>query len=167
MAEDDFFGHRDKNVASGFTRPRPQPRATAVGLGGREHRSGAEDSRNRPSRHGWTAPATGKQRDELQVPRNRDRDGLPARRQDRCGASRWVFATTGSRSSVCKDEHWQMTGGRIMIDADACPVKAEAETGRDHALGMRMVLVSNGGIRPSANPSGRAACMSHRRPGRG
>ena len=41
--------------------------------------------------------------------------------------------------------------GRIFIDADACPVKAEAErVATRHA--MRMVLVSNGGIRPSANP---------------
>ena len=48
-----------------------------------------------------------------------------------------------------------MTGssgaGRIFIDADACPVKAEAErVGTRHQ--MRMILVSNGGIRPSANP---------------
>ena len=39
----------------------------------------------------------------------------------------------------------------IYIDADACPVKAEAErVATRHA--MPMVLVSNGGIRPSANP---------------
>ncbi|SEN33087.1 hypothetical protein SAMN05216227_101167 [Pseudorhodobacter antarcticus] len=39
----------------------------------------------------------------------------------------------------------------IYIDADACPVKAEAEkVATRHAI--RMVLVSNGGIRPSANP---------------
>ena len=44
-----------------------------------------------------------------------------------------------------------MTTGRILIDADACPVKAEAERVATR-LGMRMVLVSNGGIRPSANP---------------
>ena len=39
----------------------------------------------------------------------------------------------------------------IYIDADACPVKTEAEeiAGR-HQL--RLVIVSNGGIRPSANP---------------
>lgn len=44
-----------------------------------------------------------------------------------------------------------MTSGRIFIDADACPVKDEAErVATRHA--MRMVLVSNGGIRPSANP---------------
>ena len=42
-------------------------------------------------------------------------------------------------------------GGRLYIDADACPVKTEAErVATRHA--MRMVLVSNGGIRPSANP---------------
>jgi uncharacterized protein len=44
-----------------------------------------------------------------------------------------------------------MTHGRILIDADACPVKAEAERVATRH-GMRMVLVSNGGIRPSANP---------------
>ncbi|MDR0807665.1 MAG: YaiI/YqxD family protein [Gemmobacter sp.] len=39
----------------------------------------------------------------------------------------------------------------LYIDADACPVKTEAETvATRHRL--RMVLVSNGGIRPSANP---------------
>ena len=44
-----------------------------------------------------------------------------------------------------------MAVGRILIDADACPVKAEAErVATRHS--MRMVLVSNGGIRPSANP---------------
>lgn len=44
-----------------------------------------------------------------------------------------------------------MAKGRIFIDADACPVKAEAErVATRHGMGM--VLVSNGGIRPSANP---------------
>ena len=40
---------------------------------------------------------------------------------------------------------------RLFIDADACPVKAEAERVITR-LGLHMVLVSNGGIRPSANP---------------
>jgi hypothetical protein len=39
----------------------------------------------------------------------------------------------------------------LYIDADACPVKAEAETVATRH-GMRMVVVSNGGIRPSQNP---------------
>ena len=39
----------------------------------------------------------------------------------------------------------------VLIDADACPVKAEAERVATRH-GARMVLVSNGGIRPSANP---------------
>lgn len=39
----------------------------------------------------------------------------------------------------------------IYIDADACPVKAEAEKVATRH-GIRMVLVSNGGIRPSQNP---------------
>ena len=44
-----------------------------------------------------------------------------------------------------------MTKPTIFIDADACPVKAEAEqiTTR-HQLDL--VIVSNGGIRPSPNP---------------
>ncbi len=44
-----------------------------------------------------------------------------------------------------------MDEGAIFIDADACPVKAEAErVATRHQI--RMVLVSNGGIRPSPNP---------------
>lgn len=39
----------------------------------------------------------------------------------------------------------------LYIDADACPVKDEAERVASR-LRVRMVLVSNGGIRPSANP---------------
>ena len=39
----------------------------------------------------------------------------------------------------------------IYVDADACPVKAEAErVGTRH--GLRMFIVSNGGLRPSQNP---------------
>ena len=44
-----------------------------------------------------------------------------------------------------------MAKGTIYIDADACPVKSEAERVATRHQ-MRMVLVSNGGIRPSANP---------------
>jgi len=40
---------------------------------------------------------------------------------------------------------------RLYIDADACPVKAEAERVATR-LGVPMLLVANGGIRPSANP---------------
>ncbi|MFN4130068.1 MAG: YaiI/YqxD family protein [Paracoccaceae bacterium] len=40
---------------------------------------------------------------------------------------------------------------RLFIDADACPVKAEAERVATR-LGVRMMVVSNGGIRPSPNP---------------
>ena len=39
----------------------------------------------------------------------------------------------------------------LYIDADACPVKEEAERVATR-LKVPMVLVSNGGIRPSANP---------------
>jgi len=39
----------------------------------------------------------------------------------------------------------------IYVDADACPVKAEAETvATRHRL--KMILVTNGGLRPPANP---------------
>lgn len=40
---------------------------------------------------------------------------------------------------------------RLLIDADACPVKAEAEKVATR-LGVPMVLVCNGGLRPSRNP---------------
>ena len=40
---------------------------------------------------------------------------------------------------------------RVYIDADACPVKEEAERVATRH-GVRMLMVSNGGIRPSANP---------------
>ena len=40
---------------------------------------------------------------------------------------------------------------KLYIDADACPVKAEAERVATR-LHVPMVLVCNGGLRPSANP---------------
>ncbi|WP_323040665.1 YaiI/YqxD family protein [Gemmobacter sp.] len=44
-----------------------------------------------------------------------------------------------------------MTGPTIWVDADACPVKAEVErVATRHRR--RVVMVSNGGIRPFANP---------------
>lgn len=39
----------------------------------------------------------------------------------------------------------------LYIDADACPVKAEAERVATRH-GLKMYVVSNGGLRPSANP---------------
>lgn len=39
----------------------------------------------------------------------------------------------------------------IYIDADACPVKDEAERVATR-LGVKMLMVCNGGLRPSANP---------------
>lgn len=39
----------------------------------------------------------------------------------------------------------------IYVDADACPVKAEAERVATRH-GLRLFMVSNGGLRPSANP---------------
>ena len=45
-------------------------------------------------------------------------------------------------------------------DADACPVKEEAERVATR-LGVRMILVSNGGIRPSANPLVESIFVSH------
>ncbi|MFN4157610.1 MAG: YaiI/YqxD family protein [Gemmobacter sp.] len=44
-----------------------------------------------------------------------------------------------------------MPDTRLFIDADACPVKDEAERVAVR-LGVRMILVSNGGIRPRAHP---------------
>ena len=44
-----------------------------------------------------------------------------------------------------------MTETRLFIDADACPVKAEAERVAVRH-GVAMLVVSNGGIRPSAHP---------------
>lgn len=40
---------------------------------------------------------------------------------------------------------------RIYVDADACPVKSEAERVASR-VGVSMFIVSNGGIRPSPNP---------------
>ncbi len=40
---------------------------------------------------------------------------------------------------------------RLFIDADACPVKEEAERVATR-FGLEMLLVSNGGVRPSRNP---------------
>ncbi|MFN3293536.1 MAG: YaiI/YqxD family protein [Gemmobacter sp.] len=42
-------------------------------------------------------------------------------------------------------------GCTIWVDADACPVRAEVERVATRH-GLRVVMVSNGGIRPSANP---------------
>ena len=39
----------------------------------------------------------------------------------------------------------------ILVDADACPVRAEVERVADRH-GVRVKMVCNGGIRPSANP---------------
>ena len=39
----------------------------------------------------------------------------------------------------------------IYLDADACPVRAEAERVADR-LGVRLFIVCNGGLRPSAHP---------------
>jgi hypothetical protein len=44
-----------------------------------------------------------------------------------------------------------MAERRLYIDADACPVKTECERVATR-LGVGMVLVSDGGIRPPANP---------------
>jgi hypothetical protein len=44
-----------------------------------------------------------------------------------------------------------MSGPQLFVDADACPVKAEAERVAVR-LGVRLFMVSNGGIRPSVHP---------------
>ena len=56
----------------------------------------------------------------------------------------------------------------LYIDADACPVKAEAEAvATRHKVAVKMVC--NGGLRPSANPTGRMwqICGSRSARGRG
>jgi uncharacterized protein YaiI (UPF0178 family) len=45
----------------------------------------------------------------------------------------------------------QISAPEIYVDADACPVKAEVERVADRH-GLIVHIVSNGGIRPSANP---------------
>jgi len=47
----------------------------------------------------------------------------------------------------------------IYVDADACPVKAEAEKVADR-LGLVVVFVSNGGLRPSRDPMIRHVVVS-------
>lgn len=55
------------------------------------------------------------------------------------------------------EDIWRQVNGKkaalttLYIDADACPVKTEAERVATRH-GIRMMLVSNGGIRPSTNP---------------
>lgn len=46
----------------------------------------------------------------------------------------------------------------IFVDGDACPVKAEVERVADRH-GLTVYIVSNGGIRPSANPRVRAVVV--------
>ena len=49
------------------------------------------------------------------------------------------------------NENTQNSRPRLLVDADACPVKAECErVAERHRI--EMILVSNGGIRPSRNP---------------
>ena len=54
-----------------------------------------------------------------------------------------------------------MTDSRpiIYVDADACPVKAEAEKVADR-LGLVVTFVSNGGLRPSRDPMVRHVVVS-------
>lgn len=47
----------------------------------------------------------------------------------------------------------------IFVDADACPVKAEVERVADRH-GLDVYIVSNGGIRPSANPRIKAVIVA-------
>jgi len=49
------------------------------------------------------------------------------------------------------NENTENTRPRLFVDADACPVKAECErVAERHRI--EMIMVSNGGIRPSRNP---------------
>lgn len=49
---------------------------------------------------------------------------------------------------------------RLFVDADACPVKEEAERVATRH-GVNMFLVSNGGIRPSRNPLVQSIFVDH------
>lgn len=52
-----------------------------------------------------------------------------------------------------------MTGTRVIVDADACPVKDEVlDVAGRHGAGV--VLVSNGGMRPSRYPGARIVSVS-------
>ncbi len=52
-----------------------------------------------------------------------------------------------------------MTATRVIVDADACPVKDEVlEVAERHGAGV--VLVSNGGLRPSRYPGARIVTVS-------
>ena len=49
------------------------------------------------------------------------------------------------------NENTENTRPRLLVDADACPVKSECErVAERHRI--EMIMVSNGGIRPSRNP---------------
>lgn len=48
-------------------------------------------------------------------------------------------------------EHTEHKKPRLFVDADACPVKAECERVAERHR-VEMIVVSNGGIRPSRNP---------------
>lgn len=49
---------------------------------------------------------------------------------------------------------------QIFVDGDACPVKAEIEKVADRH-GLSVTIVSNGGLRPSANPRMRHVIVAH------
>jgi uncharacterized protein YaiI (UPF0178 family) len=74
---------------------------------------------------------------------------VQAIKQTRQGQDRFVSITGKKTIPLARDRAKKMP--IIYIDADACPVKAEAEqVASRHQC--PLVLVSNGGIRPSQNP---------------
>ena len=74
---------------------------------------------------------------------------MQAIKQTRQGQDRFVSITGKKTIPLARDRAKKMP--IIYIDADACPVKAEAEqVASRHQC--PLVLVSNGGIRPSQNP---------------
>lgn len=72
------------------------------------------------------------------------------------GVGSGLVLEIGAGRSTAADAEAEATTGicrltTIYVDADACPVKSEAESVATR-LGIPMVLVCNGGVRPSNNP---------------
>jgi hypothetical protein len=66
-----------------------------------------------------------------------------------------ISRSIGQTSSAAGDDGTAKSSGcatiQILVDGDACPVKAEVEkVAARH--GLAVTIVSNGGLRPSANP---------------
>ena len=141
MAQKDFFGHANRDGSKFSKRVKRQgykyrmvaENIAAGQASGQTGRQCMAEQRRAPPQY-----------PELQAQGNRGGGGLSGRRQADHGQQQAVLLLLGAgfRLSMTR---------RIFIDADACPVKAEAERVATRH-GVKMVLVSNGGIRPSQNP---------------